>query len=306
MARNGEKSRKLYADFYSVECNGENDFVPLLQHVGTMPNNTPSKTRSINGVDPVRLTRFLRSAVDNESVLEGIFTKIRMTGLPVKASSTSDEQEDIDFSDTEGVGESTAFLYVPARKILVLQRNRYGLTTNAFEEYFQHFANRKRAVLLVPIISEHTLRRLSAARRLTKLSFKILPLASKDQLKSGVATLSHALACMEYAGAATLSVDLSVAPRSDNSLGHARIMETIKTLLLLRKSLPCAREVRRLQVAIKETGNPSVAILDLLRDKVSYSETVSYNTSRRLPDEAKLAFLEKAWKAQRDSIVFPE
>ena len=300
------QNRKLYADFYSVECDGVDDFVPWLQRVGAMPNNTPAKTRSINGVDPVRLTRFLASTVDKDPVLEGIFTKIRMTGLPVKASSTSDKQEDIDFSDTEGVGESTAFLYVPARKILVLQRNRYGLTTHAFEEYFQHFAKRKRAVLLVPIISKHTLERLSAAKRLTKLTFKILPVASKDELKSGVSTLSYALDCMESAKAATLSVDLSVAPRSKNSLGHSAIIETIQTLLHLRKSLPCAREVRKLQVAIQETGNPTVAMLDLLRDKVSYSETVSYNTSRRLPDDAKLSFLEKAWKAQRDSIVFPE
>ena len=129
----GKQNRRLQADFYAVDCNGENDFVQLLQQVGTMPDDTPAKTYSINGVDPVRLIRFLTPTIDREPVMEGIFTKIRMTGLPVKASSTSDAQEDIDFSDTEGVGESTAFLYVPARKILVLQRNRYGLTTNAFE-----------------------------------------------------------------------------------------------------------------------------------------------------------------------------
>ena len=306
MARRGEKNRTLQADFYSVECDGENDFVPLLQRVGAMPNNTPEKTHSVNGVDPVRLIRCQPSAVGRESVWEGIFTKIRMTELPVKASYTSDAQEDIDFSDTEGVGESTAFLYAPARKILVLQRNHYGLTTNAFEEYFQYFAKRKQAVLLVPIISEHTLRRLSAAKRLTKLSFKILPVASKDELKRGVSTLSHALDCMESVGAETLSVDLSVAPHSKDSLGHSAIMGTIKTLLRLKKNLSCARDVHKLQVSIKETGNPTVAILDLLRDKVSYSETVSYDASRRLTDDAKLLFLERAWKAQRDSIVFPK
>ena len=159
---------------------------------------------------------------------------------------------------------------------------------------------------LIPVISRHTLQRLSAARRLTKLTFKILPVASKDDLKSDVATLSHALACMESVGAATLSVDLSVAPRSKNSLVHSTIMGAINTLLHLSNSFSCAREVRKLQVAIKEDGNSSVAILDLLRDKVSYSENVSYDASRRLTDDAKLSFLESAWKAQRNSFVFPE
>jgi hypothetical protein len=123
-------SKKINVDFYRVEILGNNSdkFENIIKSVGSSANDA-SRTIDINH-SPTRLQEF----GEYPNFCDGNMMRIRMDEIPSLASVDGDIAP-ITFDDDEGLGEETAFLYQIPTRVLMLQRNKFGVSASSFTKY---------------------------------------------------------------------------------------------------------------------------------------------------------------------------
>ncbi len=96
-----------------------------------------------------------------------------MDTLPRKSNVETGQLTLLDLDDDEGLGEETAFLYDPATHCLTIQRNRFGVSANAFATYCTEIGAFESALNLEPIISADAIARLQEFDRVNRLTIKV-------------------------------------------------------------------------------------------------------------------------------------
>jgi len=147
--------KQMIIDLYQVEMpdNSPLTFEQLLAQVCRIPTD---ETRNVQKDRyPIRC----HSLRPRRGFFEGEMIRIRMDEVPVKAS-LAGEIEPFELDDDEGVGEETGFLYNIPLRVLILQRNRAGVSASAFAWYFKNIGNLAEYIYLNPIIIRDVLDRL--------------------------------------------------------------------------------------------------------------------------------------------------
>lgn len=130
-----KKMVSFKSDFFELVPDDPMSFA-LPQLFGEIEKLPPERRRRAVKGDPALQER----VTVNEHLWEGNLLRISMDDLPSRAKLTGAMRE-LDLDDDEGLGNENAFLYFETRKLLVLQRNRNGLSSNGFCEYYaQHSA----------------------------------------------------------------------------------------------------------------------------------------------------------------------
>ena len=284
-----KRYRTLHADFFTVETE-RCDFASIL---GTV-NGMSGKARNFvtNGGDPIRLKKMSIRSEGRRRFFAGDMVKIRMTNLPTRIDQRGSERE-IDFHDDEGIGEETAFFFDEERNVLVLQRNRNGVSFSGFEDYFAHFAGKTGRFQLLPMISNTALEQLRRSPRIGKFELEVAPTVSRMDIQAS-RSLSDVLSLMEQVAGEKVSVTIGVAPRRRRGLSMSSVVKTAQELLRIRERYP--NDVRKLR-AYAEKEDRKMAMLDLLVDRIRADDQVPYDESRRISFEARIDFLKKQWQS---------
>ena len=281
--------RTLHADFFTVETE-RCDFASILETV----NGRSGTARNFvaNGGDPIRLKKMSIRSVGRRRFFAGDMVKIRMTNLPTRIDQHGSERE-IDFHDDEGIGEETAFFFDEGRNVLVLQRNRNGVSFSGFEDYFAHFAGKSGRFQLLPMISDTALEQLRRSPRIGKFELEVTPTVSRMDIQAS-RSLSEAISLMEQVAGEKVSVTIGVAPHRRRGLAIASVVKKARELLRVRERYP--NDVRKLR-AYAENEDHKMTMLDLLVDRIRADDRVPYDESRRISFSARINFLEKQWQS---------
>lgn len=145
----------LNIDFYRVKVEDKQDrtFLQLLEAMHALPHD---ESRAQNRTDDAIRLQMTRKGT---TAWHGDMLRIRMNEAPVKAK-RSGETKPIDFDEDEGLGEETAFLFHVPTNILVIQRNRIGVSASALAKYFKALGKVK-SITFEAILKEDALKRIA-------------------------------------------------------------------------------------------------------------------------------------------------
>lgn len=288
-----EEKKRIYVDYYKVEVSEGGRFHNILRRIGGLTNGE-ERNFNIRGAFPLRLSHIEERPADGRlpDVFIGEMTKIRMTGLPVKAS-IAGKSEEIDFMDDEGVGEETGFLFEPASGCLLLQRNRSGITTTAFEAYFSATSGTESVVELSPMIGTRALEKLLASSRLSRLEIKLAPAIIGGDLKDERGSVGCMLSAMDELEGCTVELTVGLGrKRTRNSLAVKKVTSTVKHLLKRNSDLG---DVAKLKAMAEYDELVGLSPIDFIQDRLCHFEDIPYDQSRRLLREDIEGLLRRAW-----------
>jgi len=138
---------------------------------------------------------------------EGDLIKIRMDEVPVKAS-LGGLVAPFKLGSDEGVGEQTAFLFHPGVGVLVLQRNRYGVSASALAYYFETLTG-VGPIILEPILQLDALKRLGHMTEVRHFTVRVAGADARVLKDFGVGAREMAKLIGEF-GAPNVTIDLSM------------------------------------------------------------------------------------------------
>jgi hypothetical protein len=282
-------STQLRIDFFRVVMPAEVTvrFEDLIRGV---QNSADDETRNIDvrGA-PIRM----RKAEQRHDLWEADMTRIRMDALPVKAK-ISGEIERLIFDDDEGVGEETAFLYNPARQLLIVQRNWHGVSASNIARYFQDRGRLEAPISLQHILQEDAMERIGRMEVIRKLEVHMAPLGSPESLRKYGHGLSSMVDLLQEVQSPRATISLSMG-RQPGSLSLANVVRMIKDVFK-----GTHEDVEKVQV----TGrlDDEMQVIDLLDFRVQEVVDVDSDANRRLSYRTRIAALRQAWQNRRNEM----
>ena len=286
----------LRVDFYkiSMPSGAEVSFEELLKQKAESPDDE-SRNINVSG-SPIRLkdAGILDAELFN-GFWQGDMMRIRMEGIPIKAS-LSGEVEEIDLEDDEGIGEETAFLYHPATGILMLQRNRFGVSDSAFASYFE---SRVSSVIeLLPIPRLGALEKFERLNGTRKFTFTLAGVDRLPQVTDEERAVFTGLGMAEQLEAPNIQITASMGNRN-GTLEQGMVKKWVSFLFALNAT--GSNPVKKIEVT-GESSDAKKEILDLLDLKMTDAFEITPDANRRYSFDKRLACLKAAWTKNKAEV----
>ena len=279
-------------DFYQVTmpAGAGIPFEGLLRQVDS---SSKDETRNVDvrGA-PVRL----QHASPDKGLWEGEMLRIRMASLPVKAKLTGTIRR-LDFEDDEGIGEETAFLYYPAWRILLLQRNQHGVAASSLARYFDNRGGFADGIVLSPILQSDALARLGQMATFRTLALRVAPLGHPDALKNQGHGLGGMIDLLKEVDAPQVTVSLEMG-RQRGSLSVKGVVRMASDLL--RRSVDGGM-VEKIEISGR-TEDEQTQVFDLLQLRMQEVSDVTPSRDRRVAYPTRQAILRRAWEQRREEL----
>ena len=282
-------------DFYRVQMpqDTQPSFEQIIDTVQIAPNDA-NRNEDYHGV-PIRL---------QESSSQGDFRyakmiRIRLDEVPLRASLSAGSIGPFDFEEDEGIGEETAFLYNMNLRVMVVQRNRFGVSPNMIALYFNMKGHINGFIVLEPIIQLDAFRRVSQLGIIRKFDIRIAGLENFQDFR-GMGYSGEALAgLMENFRAPTVSVSLSMGRTRRGSLSIGNILDQIRSALRFTGS----NAVQKIEVTGREDDQHEIEVIDILKDRMTEMVDVQLDPNRRLPHEGRKSALREALRRRSDELA---
>ena len=288
--------KTIRADFFRVNIQDfEGDFSTLLERAKALPDNDESRVVEIYKV-PFRL----QSSVNVNGIWEGELVRIRMTDVPVVASLTG-ELEQLELEDDEGIGEETAFLYHQQTRILVLQRNRLGVSAANLARYFSQLLNLEASIFCDPILAGDAFQRLQEMRLIKKFELRVSGIDRMNIFHDQNLGVEEVIALQEKFCAPNISIELSVGHRRDVSLIADRIKQTARSFLGFSNDPD--GQVRKIEISGKYEDDGPTEVIDLLEYWIREEVVITPASSRFVSYLERLAALHQAWDKRSVEIL---
>ena len=289
------KSHEIRADFFTVE-EVKGAFTSILDRLIGL--KVPARNLEIGG-QPLRVeTISKRTDESGVEMYEGDFVKVRMDNLPVKASKTEGVSS-IGLSVDEGIGEETAFIYVPSAKVFILQRNRNGASFTRAESYFNVFGKDQGdsayddVIGLSVIMNESAMARLGRAKALKSITFSISQLKDPGATELGT-SVDYAVSAMTDLGGERATITVGLCRRNEGTLTLQSVIGTVKSLLGIRES----KSGTVSKVLLRAEDDDGVALIDFIKDRLSCSDKIANDSDRHLSYNTRICFLRNAWNSK--------
>ena len=252
--------KRLVIDFYRVQS--PVDFADVITKVLQIPAG--QKRNDASSGEVVRL----RVGGQHDGMIYGDMMRIRQDE-PTIVASTQGTETAVAERDDEGLGLTSAFVYVPTRNVLLYQRNRGGVPAHKMAFYFQQKAGLQDAILFDPILSEDARKRLSSLRRASRLHIKMAP-STIHPTVADTGAIFQVVKAARQMERPVVEISFSLG-RKKGTLNLSRVLDTLRMADSWRKD---GVDVRALQVSGNEDGVEKVEVLDLLNAGFKYSTTV--------------------------------
>jgi hypothetical protein len=285
---------RFRADFYQVRMpNSVGSFESLLQSVAQATHI--ERREDVRG--PVRMQDL--ECPDGKWC--GDMLRIRTLGLPQIADPGTPDLRPIPLEPDEGLGEATAFMYTPAYRTLMLQRNRYGVSLPALQTYFTKRAGlHGRSIDFLPILGKEALERVERMKSIREVEVEIAEVSRVKALGGGGRALTDILSASAKLGhAPKLRFSLSMSYDRKRVLDRHRIIPFLKDLLLIRTNSPGASKI----VVSGRDENFERTVIDLMEDRIQYETDLDeVNNARHIPWTLRTSALLNGWDDNQEEI----
>lgn len=287
---------KITIDFYTVEMpKGAPTFESVILKDAASPDDE-SRNDNIGGY-PIRL----QEAHSGAGIIEGDMLKIQMSDLPPKAK-TNGKVSNLNLADDEGIGGETAFLYHPNTKVIVLQRNRGGVTAKRTVEYFTRKAALDSPITFRPIIQGDALKRLISMKETKKMRIYFANVSNPEFFRNHGKGLSEMIDVLEYFGAPKGVVEVSMGHEKGTLLGQRIVALGRSVLSLVGLGSDGANDVDKMEV----TGvldDDSRDVFDLLAYRMVELVTAEENKARRSNYKRRRPEIRQAFERRKKELV---
>lgn len=289
------ESKTMNVDFYRVEmpAEPESPFEDCFKAVQDLPDDD-SRTYEING-SPIRMQAYTKY----RDIYKGEVIRIRMDDLPVKAR-LSGETEPLDLDDDQGLGEETAFLYNSTLKVLLLQRNRVGVTASRFIRYFTEMNDIDENIDLQPILQTNALRQLQQMHEVRRLELRFAGLDNMEVFQDLGYGVSGIVELSEQFDAPSISLSIGMGHKK-GSLMRDNVIDAVKKVLALPTGL-FSNRVDKIRVVGKDDLEGESKILDMLKYRMIESKDVPVSLDGRLLFANRLEALNRAWRTRKQEL----
>jgi hypothetical protein len=290
-------SKKIRVDFYQVNIPESNLlFKNIIQQVSEIPDDS-SRTTNVYGFS-VRLQNISRQL----EFWRGDLVRIRMDELPTIVSLEGDV-EPIDLEDDEGIGEETAFLYHIPTNVLMLQRNRYGVSASRLARYFQVMSGEINKICFDPILKGDVMLRLAKMRDITKFELRVAGVDDLSYLKNEDRGVEEVLNIRETFNSPNISLTVSVGNRNE-SLSVEGIKRTANNLFNF--AARGRSTVKKIEVSGCNDDDQK-EVFDLLEYWMRESVDIKPVDARILSYQERMQAIEEAWTRKKDelTLMFP-
>lgn len=281
-------AKLLNIDFYRVKVEDKSNrtFVDLLEEMNKMPDDACRAQHRTD--DAVRLQVLKKG----HTYWRGDMLRIRMNESPVKAK-LSGETKEIDLDEDEGLGEETAFMYHIPTGILVLQRNRIGVSASAMAKYFRILCKAK-AVTLECILKEDALKRISQMETIRTFEIHFAGVDSGQSLKGKGHAAKTMYSMLSEFQAPNASIKLSVGRKK----GTLQNVVSAITDLFGDQSTPS--DVKRVVVIGKDDDDADKTFIDLLQDRLTELVVLDDADGGRISSVQRFKAITTAWDRHKD------
>lgn len=240
---------------------------------------------------PVRL----QECTDSPEQIEGDMVRIRMNDLPTRAS-LQGEVNNLELTEDEGAGEHTAFLYFKAWKVLVLQRNRPGVTASSFVDYFEQKSNAI-PITVQPVLRLDTMQKLNSLQTISALDVTVAPLQNAQIFRDQGNTLKQMLGICEDLRAPRLHLKASIG-KQRTSLNVEAVKDAILKFLRIRAN---TEQVKKLCVSGKYDDRVGET-LDLLKHSMCESRDIEEDEHRKLSYADRISAVKSVFNLKRQEL----
>jgi len=289
--------RKIRVDFYQVDTQKPSVlFEDIIQQISSFPSDE-SRNIEIRGF-PIRLS----TSSQRLGFWQGDLMRIRMNDIPTKAS-LSGETEPLELDDDEGLGEETAFLYHIQTNVLMMQRNRLGVSASAFAKYCRSMCHLDEDITFDPILRGNVLERLAQMQIVRKFELKVARVEDLTILQGQDRGVDEVLNIKDVFNAPNVSLTVSVGNRKNISLGN--VIETAKKLF--RSASDNSVNVKKIEVSGANEEDNQTDIIDLLEYWIREEIRINPIDLRIVSYAERLQALEQAWERRREELgrMFP-
>jgi len=290
-------TKQIKVDFYRIKLL-DNPTVSFENIIQSVEQSTNDATRSvkINGY-PVRL----QVAKAYPNFCSGDMIRIRMDDTPTVAS-VSGDTELLNLDDDEGLGEETAFLYQIPTMVLMLQRNRNGVSESSFAKYFT--AKSGIEVRLEPVVQGDVIARITRMQTISKFEITVAGASTMSALKGQDLAVDEILSLSNRFHAQSVTMEVSVGNQKTKSLSFGTVIESATKLF--SHATKQLGDIKTIKVS-GDTENGHLEVLDLLQDWVRETIDVNPVDNRRISYDERSQCLRDAWEKQRDLLeeMFP-
>lgn len=287
------QTKVINIDFYQVARESRDVLPTIFNALSSLPEDGPVRNLSL-GDDPIRL----RVLGIWDSHWHGDFTRIRLNDPAFKAN-LSGRVAPVELDEDEGLGENSAFLYYHRENVLVVQRNRTGVSAGKMAAYFTVMSQTQPAIELLPFLDPTALERLAHMGRIKTFQVKLAQCQQIPAEAQSGSSVGRGIELARLFEAPSMELTLSMS-RQEGTLRIGHVVESVRDLLRLRADH--RTEVVKLHVT-GENGTGDQEPLDLLEQRI-----VGRGEVRRIPlvDQFyrnRIEALQAAWMANRGRLV---
>lgn len=279
-------SKFMNVDFYRVKVEDKADrvFTDLLEAVQALPDDAGRAQH--RSEDAIRLQSVKKSVTS----WRGDMLRIRMNEAPVKAKLTG-ETSAIELEVDEGLGEETAFFYHIPTSILVIQRNRAGVSASALAKYFKVLC-KARAITFECILKEDALKRIARMQSIQTFEVHFAGVQNGQTLRGK----GHSAKAMYQ------MLDEFQAPNATIRLSTGRQRGTLKNVasavaqLFGNQADAAPKDVKKVVVIGSEGEDEERTLIDLFQDRLTELVIVEVRDGERISVTQRLKALNTAWE----------
>jgi len=232
--------------------------------------------------------------------VEGDMLRIRMHALPSKAG-LDGTVEPLRLADDEGLGEETAFLYDLGTRVLVLQRNRGGVSDSSLAWYFQEMSRLGVPITLRHVLAEEAYSRLVRMAEVRRLEVHFAGITNVEFLKDSAkgTSVGEMIDVLKEFEAPYATFSLSMG-RQRGSLLRQAVDKLYKSIV--KTGLDEEEKVTKLEVTGTNEDDER-DVFDLLAYRMVEVDTVEENSKRRVTYGRRRPLLLDAWKRRRAELA---
>lgn len=280
----------LNIDFYRVKVEDKQDrtFLQLLEAMHVLPDD---ESRAQNRTDDAIRLQMTRKGT---TAWRGDMLRIRMNEAPVKAK-RSGETKPIDFDEDEGLGEETAFLFHVPTNILVIQRNRIGVSASALAKYFKVLGKVK-SITFEAILKEDALKRIARMQSIRTFEVHFSGVQNGQSLRGKGHSAKAMYSMLDEFQAPNATIKLSLG-RKRGTLQNVR---DFVAELFGNQADNSPSDVTKVVVVGSEGDDEERTLIDLLQDRLSESVIVEMKDGARITSAQRFKALNTAWERNQN------
>jgi hypothetical protein len=194
----------------------------------------------------------------------GIFCLLQTTELPPKAKFGKEPTEILSEDDEDtGLGHYTLFIFDPTNEVIIIQRNRNGVSYNGIAYFFQRNYNVRNFEFEI-LINPAELKQLSKLSVINTFEFSIAKPESSTAFfdNTDSKSMKQIMRVADDTNANVLKIQFGIGYERSSSLKKSSIIDIARSLLKNKKE-----DLQKIEIRGRETDESGIEMVDLINNR---------------------------------------